>query len=128
MWLLVPFAPSEYSGGSSSFPCRSSRSTRSSTSSPLLARSEGGTSSETGKGTVRMNRMPMSIGNEVPRARRRSIADVFPGKSECARVEKKTAERPKPDMTIPVVVARCSKEMTIEIQNTKNDRKTYCLV
>lgn len=47
-----------------------------------------------------------SMGIEVARERRSRRADVSPGNKMCAIVEKKNAERPKPDRTRPVVVAR----------------------
>lgn len=38
--------------------------------------------------------------------RRRRNEDVFPGNAKCAMAENRKAERPKPDMTRPVVVPR----------------------
>ena len=48
----------------------------------------------------------MTIGMAVPIERRSRNDDVFPGKKRRERVENRKAERPKPDMTIPVTVAR----------------------
>lgn len=42
----------------------------------------------------------------VPNDSRSRNDDVSPGNRTCASVEKKNAERPKPESTIPVVVAR----------------------
>jgi hypothetical protein len=44
----------------------------------------------------------------VPRARRRRNEDVFSRNIVCDRVEKKKADRPKPDKTIPVAVPLCA--------------------
>lgn len=52
-----------------------------------------------------MKKKPMIIWVDVPSARRRRKEDASPGK-KCAMVEKRNADRPKPDMTIPVVEAR----------------------
>ena len=52
----------------------------------------------------------MIIGIDVPSARRRRNDDVSPGNKTCARVEKKNADRPKPDMTSPVVEARYTRK------------------
>ena len=49
---------------------------------------------------------PIIIGTAVPRARRRRREEVSPLKKRRAMVEKKNADRPKPDITIPFVVAR----------------------
>jgi hypothetical protein len=48
---------------------------------------------------------PTSIGKDVPSARRRRKAEVSPGNTVCATVENTKADRPKPDMTIPVADA-----------------------
>lgn len=48
----------------------------------------------------------MMTGNEVPSERKRRRDDVFPGKNERARAEKKNADRPNPERTKPTVVAR----------------------
>ena len=61
-----------------------------------------------GKGIGRTKKKPMIIGADVPRARSRRKEDVSPGK-KCETVEKKNADRPKPDMTSPVVEARCTR-------------------
>jgi hypothetical protein len=53
-----------------------------------------------------MKKKPTIIGIDVPRARSRRKEDVSPGKKTCVTVEKKKADRPKPDMTSPVVEAR----------------------
>jgi hypothetical protein len=49
----------------------------------------------------------MIIGMDVPSAKTRKKDDVSPGKNRCAMLEKKKAERPKPEMTRPVVDALC---------------------
>ena len=49
----------------------------------------------------------MIIGMDVPRAKTRKKDDVSPGKNRCAMLEKKKADRPKPEMTRPVVDALC---------------------
>lgn len=49
---------------------------------------------------------PRDIGMLVPKARTKRKVEVFPGKTVCAMVEKKNAERPNPDTTSPVTVAR----------------------
>jgi len=41
----------------------------------------------------------------VPRAKTRKKEEVSPGKKKCAMLEKKNAERPKPEITSPVVDA-----------------------
>ncbi len=45
-------------------------------------------------------------GREVPTARMSKNEDVSPGKTAWAIVENKKADRPNPDITNPVVVAR----------------------
>jgi hypothetical protein len=47
------------------------------------------------------------MGKEVPSARMRRKEDVSPWNIVCDKVEKKKADKPKPDSTIPVVVALC---------------------
>ena len=49
---------------------------------------------------------PRIIGREVPKASMSRNSEVFPGKSVCAMVEKRKADRPKPEITIPFAVAR----------------------
>ena len=66
-------------------------------------------SSEADIGTGDTQKKPKTMGIEVPRARSNSKEDVFPGKRMCDSVEKKNADRPKPEITMPVVVARCRK-------------------
>jgi len=46
------------------------------------------------------------MGNAVPTARRRRNEEVLPANAMCDMVEKRKAERPKPDMTIPVAEPR----------------------
>ena len=53
-----------------------------------------------------MKKNPMIMGTAVPNEIRSRNEDTFPGKKTRERVENRKAERPKPDMTIPVVVAR----------------------
>ena len=53
-----------------------------------------------------MKKNPMIMGMEVPIERRSRKDDVFPAKKRRERVENKKAERPKPDTTIPMAVAR----------------------
>ena len=55
----------------------------------------------------RMKKKPRIMGSAVPTASMSRKSDVLPGKSVCAIVEKRNAERPKPEMTIPFAVARC---------------------
>jgi len=50
---------------------------------------------------------PRSMGVAVPRASTRSKAEVSAGKAILEIVAKKKADKPKPDMTRPVVVPRC---------------------
>lgn len=52
----------------------------------------------------RTRNKPRIMGAAVPTARIKRNADVFPAKNERDIVEKRNAERPKPDMTIPVVI------------------------
>jgi len=52
------------------------------------------------------NAHPRSIGALVPKARIPKKSSVFPGKAYAETVEKRNAERPMPEMTIPVAVAR----------------------
>jgi len=47
----------------------------------------------------------MIIGNDVPRAKTTKKSDVFPAKNHREMVEKKNADKPKPDITRPVVEA-----------------------
>jgi hypothetical protein len=49
-----------------------------------------------------MNSHPKIIGSEVPIAKTRRKSEVFPGKTECAIVENRKADNPKPDNTSPV--------------------------
>jgi len=58
-----------------------------------------------GRGIARMKNHPKIIGSEVPIARTRRKSEVFPGKIECATVENKKADNPKPDNTNPVELA-----------------------
>jgi hypothetical protein len=55
----------------------------------------------------RTSQRPISMGKEVPTARRRINAEVSSWKKVWARVEKKKAERPKPERTRPFTVALC---------------------
>lgn len=56
----------------------------------------------------RTKKKPSIMGSDVPTARTSRNSDVFPGNMTCAMVENRKAESPKPDMTSPVVVARCT--------------------
>lgn len=58
--------------------------------------------STVGSGIGRMKNHPKIMGSEVPIAKTRRKSEVFPGKTECAIVENKKAESPKPDNTRPV--------------------------
>jgi len=49
---------------------------------------------------------PRITGSDVPRERKSRKDEVFPGKNQCDRLEKKNAESPKPERTKPTVVAR----------------------
>jgi hypothetical protein len=51
-----------------------------------------------------MNSHPKIIGSEVPIAKTRRKSEVFPGKTECAMVENRKADSPKPDNTSPIKV------------------------
>lgn len=51
-----------------------------------------------------MRNQPSTIGVAVPTARVSKKSEVFPGKIVCAIVEKRNADNPKPEMTIPVTV------------------------
>ena len=62
-----------------------------------------------GTGVIKTN--PRTMGMDVPSARTRRNSDVSPGKSRYDMLEKKKAERPKPDMTIPTAVARYVKKI-----------------
>lgn len=55
-------------------------------------------------GLTRKN--PTIMGIEVPRESKSNNEAESPGKKTCATVENKKADSPKPEMTIPVVVAR----------------------
>ena len=55
-----------------------------------------------GRGIGRTKNHPKIIGSEVPTAKTRRKSEVFPGKTECAIVENKKADSPKPDNTNPV--------------------------
>jgi hypothetical protein len=57
-------------------------------------------------GTTCTKANPTSIGIAVPTDNTSKNPEVFPGKMVCARVEKKKADRPYPDATVLVVVAR----------------------
>lgn len=46
------------------------------------------------------------MGKEVPMASTRRNAEVSPGNMICAMLENKNADKPNPDNTMPVVVAR----------------------
>jgi len=46
------------------------------------------------------------MGSEVPRARSSKKDDMFPANAAWAMTEKKNADKPNPDKTIPVEVAR----------------------
>jgi hypothetical protein len=59
-----------------------------------------------GSGIGRTRKKPSIIGNDVPSARTRRKDEVLPANKACDNVEKKNAERPKPDNTKPVVVVR----------------------
>ena len=60
-----------------------------------------------GSGIGRTRKNPIIIGNEVPKANTSRKEEVFPRNMVWDMVEKKKADRPKPDRTIPVVVALC---------------------
>jgi hypothetical protein len=47
------------------------------------------------------------MGNAVPNARSRKNDEVFPANAIWDMEEKRKAERPNPDMTIPVADPRC---------------------
>jgi len=51
------------------------------------------------------------MGRDVPRERRSRKDEMFPANTACATTEKKNADNPNPDMTIPVVVARCQSKI-----------------
>ena len=52
-----------------------------------------------------MRNQPRIIGVAVPIARVSKKSEVFPGKIVCAIAEKRKADSPKPEITIPVTVA-----------------------
>ena len=54
----------------------------------------------------RRRKKPRTIGSEVPIASTSKNSEVFPGKMTCAIEENRNAERPNPEMTMPLVVAR----------------------
>lgn len=56
-------------------------------------------------GTTRKS--PSNMGTAVPTASKSKNEDVFPANAMLDIVENRNAERPKPEITIPVVVARC---------------------
>ena len=58
-----------------------------------------------GYGQGRMRNQPSIIGVAVPIARVSKKSEVFPGKIVCAIAEKRKADNPKPETTIPVTVA-----------------------
>lgn len=51
-----------------------------------------------------MKKKPSIMGRAVPTAKSRRKDDVFPAKKEREIDEKRNAERPKPEMTSPVVI------------------------
>ena len=59
------------------------------------------------------------MGRDVPSANTRRNEDVSPWKNAPERVEKKNAERPKPDMTIAVVVALYAKSTPVNRLNSR---------
>ena len=58
-----------------------------------------------GYGQGRIKNQPSTIGTAVPTARVSKKSEVFPGKMTCAIVEKRKADNPKPETTVPVTVA-----------------------
>lgn len=75
----------------------------SSSSSPSLS---SGISRATwsGYGQGRIKNQPSAMGVGVPSARVSKKPEVFPGKNVRAIVEKRKADSPNPEMTIPVIV------------------------
>jgi hypothetical protein len=59
-----------------------------------------------GSGIGRTRKNPSIMGVAVPRERRSKNDEVFPANAMLDIVENKNAERPKPETTMPVVVAR----------------------
>ena len=53
-----------------------------------------------------MKKNPSIMGSDVPNASTRRKSDVLPGNSICEIVEKKNADNPNPDTTMPTIVAR----------------------
>lgn len=60
-----------------------------------------------------MKNQPSTIGVAVPTAKVSKKSEVFPGKIVCAIVEKRNADNPKPEMTIPVTVALYTSAVSI---------------
>jgi hypothetical protein len=59
-----------------------------------------------GSGIGRTKKNPSIIGVAEPRESRSKNNEVFPANAILDNVENKNAERPKPEITMPVVVAR----------------------
>ena len=57
-----------------------------------------------------MRKNPIIMGTAVPTERRSRKDDVFPAKKRRESVENRKAERPKPEMTRPVAVARWNED------------------
>lgn len=72
-------------------------------------------------GTTRKS--PNSMGTDVPTASRSRNEDVFPAKAMFDTVENRKAERPKPEITIPVVVARYEQSQVGQIAH----RQSVCV-
>jgi len=69
------------------------------------------------------------MGRDVPRERRSRKDEMFPANTACATTEKKKADNPNPDMTIPVVVARCQSKIVCSSKvRANNQDSTYSFV
>jgi len=74
-----------------------------------------------------MRNQPSIIGVAVPTARVSKKSEVFPGKIVCAIVEKRKADNPKPEITVPVTVVLYFRELGEDSQHYEPELKLTIL-
>jgi hypothetical protein len=73
---------------------------------------------------MRMKNQPTTMGVGVTSARMSKKSEIFPGEIVRAMVEKRKADSPKPEITIPVIVVLCIEEKNERSYNNERGAGT----
>ena len=77
-----------------------------------------------GYGQMRMKNQPITMGIGVTSAKMSKKSETLPGETVRAIVEKRKAESPKPEITIPVIVVLCIEEKNERSHNGERGART----